>query len=75
MSILQTYYHFKLDFPKVAKRKDHPREKTMESARDGAVLDFTQILAYLYNLVHNMSKSQLHLGFGHFGWLPYFFGQ
>ena len=31
-----------------------------------------QILAYL---VHNMSKSQLYLGFGHFGWLPSFFGQ
>ena len=34
--------------------------------------DFTQILAYL---VHNMSRSQLHLGFGHFGWLPPFLGQ
>ena len=26
-------------------------------------------------LVHNMSRSQLYLGFGHFGWLPSFFGQ
>ena len=34
--------------------------------------DFTQILAYL---VHNMSRSQLYLGLGHFGWLTYFFGQ
>ena len=25
---------------------------------------FTQILAYL---IHNMSRSQLYLGFGHFG--------
>ena len=49
------------------------RGKTpMGSALDGAVLDFTQILAYL---VHNMSRSQLYLGFGHFGWLPSFFGQ
>ena len=41
-------------------------------ALDGAVFDITQILAYL---VHNMSRSQLYLGFGHFGWLPSFFGQ
>ena len=40
--------------------------------RDGAVLDFTQILVYL---VHNISRSQLYLKFGHFGWLPSFFGQ
>ena len=41
-----------------------PRGKTtMGSALDGAVFDFAQILAYL---VHNMSRSQLHLGFGHF---------
>ena len=39
---------------------------------DIAVFDIAQILAYL---VHNMSKSQLYLGFGHFGWLPSFFGQ
>ena len=45
---------------------------TTGSALDGAVFDFTQILAYL---VHNMSRSQLYLGFGHFGWLPSFFGQ
>ena len=38
----------------------------------GAVFDIAQILA---NLVHNMSRSQLYLGFGHFGWLPSFFGQ
>ena len=38
---------------------------------DGAVFDIAQILAYL---VHNMSRSQLYLGFGHFGWLPSFFG-
>ena len=45
---------------------------TMGSALDGAVLDFTQILAYL---IHNMSRSQLYLGFGHFGSLPSVFGQ
>ena len=45
---------------------------TTGSALDGAVLDFTQILAYL---VHNMSRSQLYLGFGQFGWLLSFFGQ
>ena len=37
---------------------------TTGSALDGAVFDIAQILAYL---VHNMSKSQLYLGFGHFG--------
>ena len=41
-------------------------------ALDGAVFDIAQILAYL---VHNMSRSQLYLGFGHFVWLPSFFGQ
>ena len=47
-----------------------PRGKTTTgSALDGAVFDITQILAYL---VHNMSRSQLYLGFGHFGWLPFF---
>ena len=45
---------------------------TTGSALDGAVLDFTQILAYP---IHNMSGSQLYVGFGHFGWLPSFFGQ
>ena len=45
---------------------------TTGSALDGAVFDIAQILAYL---VHNMSRSQSHLGFGHFGWLPSFFGQ
>ena len=50
-----------------------PRGKTTTgSALDGAVFDITQILAYL---VHNMSRSQLYLGFGHFGWFPSFFGQ
>ena len=50
-----------------------PRGKTTtESALDGAVFDIAQILAYL---VYNMSRSQLYLGFGHFGWLPSFFGQ
>ena len=50
-----------------------PRGKTTTgSALDGAVFDITQILAYL---VHNMSRSQLYLGFGHFVWLPSFFGQ
>ena len=43
---------------------------TTGAALDGAVFDIAQILAYL---VHNMSKSQLYLGFGHFGWLPSFF--
>ena len=44
----------------------HPlRGKTTTgSALDGAVLDIAQILAYL---VHDMSRSQLYLGFGHFG--------
>ena len=45
---------------------------TTGSALDGAVFDIAQILAYL---VHNMSRSQFYLGFGHFGWLPSFFGQ
>ena len=45
---------------------------TTGSALDGAVFDIAQILAYL---VHNMSRSQLYLEFGHFGWLPSFFGQ
>ena len=50
-----------------------PRGKTTTgSALDGAVFDIAQILAYL---VHNISRSQLYLGFGHFGWLPSFFGQ
>ena len=43
-----------------------------EMLLDEAVFDIAQILAYL---VHNMSRSQLYLGFGHFGWLPSFFGQ
>ena len=50
----------------------HHRQRgktTTGSALDGAILDFTQILGYL---VHNMSRSQLYLGFGHFGWLPSF---
>ena len=47
-----------------------PRGKTTTgSALGGAVFDIAQILAYL---VHNMSRSQLYLGFGHFGWLPSF---
>ena len=42
-----------------------PRGKTTTgSALDGAVFDIAQILAYP---VHNMSRSQLYLGFGHFG--------
>ena len=50
-----------------------PRGKTTTgSALNGAVFDITQILAYL---VHNMSRSQLYLGFGHFGWLLSFFAQ
>ena len=50
-----------------------PRGKTTTGlALDGAVFDIAQILAYL---VHNMSRSQLYLGFGHFVWLPSFFGQ
>ena len=50
-----------------------PRGKTTTgSALDGAVFDIAQILAYL---VHNMSRSQLYLGFGHFVWPPSFFGQ
>ena len=42
---------------------------TTGSALDGAMFDIAEILAYL---VHNMSRSQLYLGFGHFGWLPFF---
>ena len=42
---------------------------TTGSTLHGAVFDIAQILAYL---VHNMSRSQLYLGFGHFGWLPSF---
>ena len=45
---------------------------TTGSALDGAVFDIAQILAYQ---VHDMSRSQLYLGFGHFVWLPSFFGQ
>ena len=45
---------------------------TTGSALDGVVFDIAQILAYL---VHSMNRSQLYLGFGHFGWLPSFFGQ
>ena len=44
----------------------HGLQTTTGSALDGAVFDIAQILAYL---VHNMSRSQLYLGFGHFGWL------
>ena len=46
-----------------AKRKGHHE---WSSTLDGAVLDIAQILVYL---VHNISRSQLYLGFGHFGWL------
>ena len=50
-----------------------PRGKTTTGpALDGAVFDIAQILAYL---VHNMSRPHLYLGFGHFVWLPSFFGQ
>ena len=42
----------------------HEERPTKGSALDGAVFDISQILAYL---VHNMSRSQLYLGFGHFG--------
>ena len=51
---------------------NHWGKTTTGSALDGAVLDFTQILAYL---VHNMSRSQLYLGFGHFGRIPSIFDQ
>ena len=37
---------------------------TTGSALDGAVFDIAQIVDYL---VHNMSRSQLYFGFGHFG--------
>ena len=53
-------------------RQNEKKTNTTGSALDGAVLDCTQILAYL---VHNMSRSQLYLRFGHFGWLPSLFGQ
>ena len=49
----------------------HEERPPRGSALDGAVFDIAQILAYL---VHNMSRSQLYLGFGHFGWHPSFFG-
>ena len=42
---------------------------TTGSALDGAVFDIAQILAYL---VHDMSRSQSYLGFGHFGWFTFF---
>ena len=45
---------------------------TTGSALDGVIFDVNQTLAYL---VYNMSRSQLYLGFGHFGWLPSFWGQ
>ena len=45
---------------------------TMGSDLDGAVFDIAQMLTYP---VHNMSRSQFYLGFGHFGWLLSFFGQ
>ena len=41
---------------------------TTGSALDRAVFDSAQILAHL---VHNMSRSQICLGFGHFGWLNF----
>ena len=41
---------------------------TTASALDGAVFDSAQILAHL---VHNMSRSQIYLWFGHFGWLTF----
>ena len=47
-------------------------QHTTGSALDGALFDIAQILAYL---VHIVSRSQLYLGFGHFGWLPSFLGQ
>ena len=43
---------------------------TTGSALNGVVFDIAQILAYLE---HNMSRSQLYLAFGHFGWLLSFF--
>ena len=42
----------------------HREKTTMERALDGGVCDITQILAYP---VQNMSRSQLCLGFYHFG--------
>ena len=45
---------------------------TTGSALDGAVFDIAQILTHL---IHNMSWSQLYLGFVHFDWLASFFGQ
>ena len=43
---------------------------TTGSALDGAVFDIAQIMAYL---VHNMSRSQLYLGFWPFWLTPFFF--
>ena len=51
---------------------DYIDELMQERRNSIAVFDIAQILAYL---VHNMSRSQLYLGFVHFGWLPSFFGQ
>ena len=39
-------------------------QQGQQSAPDVAEFDLAQILAYL---VYNMSRSQLYLGFGHFG--------
>ena len=76
-AIFQTYSHWATwgGWGCGVSRGGHHRRRgknTMGSALDGAVLDFTQILAYL---VHNISRSQLYLGYGHFGWFPSFFGQ
>ena len=50
-----------------------PRGKTTPgSALNGAVFDIAQILAHL---VHDISRSQLYLWFGHFGWFASFFSQ
>ena len=45
----------------IGKEKD--KKTTMESALDGAVFGFAQIVTYL---AHNMNRSQLYLGYGHF---------
>ena len=44
-------------------------KSTTVSALDGVIFDFTQMLTYL---VHNMSRSKLYLGFGHFDWFSCF---
>ena len=54
----------------------HQRQRgktTIGSALDGAVLNFTQILAYL--VLTQYEQILVYLGFAHFGWLRSIFSQ